>query len=44
MPNASLFHIACFEHVHEAANKIDEFNVEHSLELLPSSYPESPII
>ncbi len=40
----ALFHIARFEHVLEAANKVDEFNEEHSHELKPSPHPESPII
>lgn len=40
----ALFHIARFEHVLEAANKVDEFNEEHSPELKPSPHPESPII
>ena len=40
----ALFHIARFEHVHEAAIKVDEFHEEHSHELVPSPHPESPII
>ena len=40
----ALFHIARFEHVREAADKVDEFNEEHSHELIPSPHPESPII
>ncbi len=40
----ALFHIARFEHVAEAANKVDEFQEEHSPELMPSPHPESPII
>jgi uncharacterized protein len=40
----ALFHIARFEHVLEAATKVDEFNEEHSHELIPSPHPESPII
>lgn len=39
----ALFHIARFEHVGEAANKVDEFQEEHSPELIPSPHPESPI-
>lgn len=40
----ALFHIARFEHVLDAANKVDEFNEEHSHELKSSPHPESPII
>ncbi|MDT8281873.1 MAG: succinylglutamate desuccinylase/aspartoacylase family protein [Gammaproteobacteria bacterium] len=40
----ALFHIARFEHVLEAAHKVDEFNEEHSPELKPSPHSESPII
>jgi predicted deacylase len=40
----ALFHIARFEHVRDAANKVDEFNEEHSPELMPSPHTESPII
>ena len=40
----ALFHIARFEHVGEAASKVDEFHEEHSPELMPSPHPESPII
>ena len=40
----ALFHIARFEHVLEAANKVDEFNEEHSPEMKPSPHAESPII
>jgi predicted deacylase len=40
----ALFHIARFEHVHEAANKVDEFNEEHSPDLISSPTPESPIL
>lgn len=40
----ALFHIARFEHVAEAANKVDDFHEEHSPELKPSPHPESPII
>ncbi len=39
----ALFHIARFEHVLEAANKVDEFHEEHSHELKSSPHPESPI-
>lgn len=40
----ALFHIARFERVIEAAHKVDEFNEEHSPELISSPNPESPII
>ena len=40
----ALFHIARFEHVGEAANKVDEFNEEHSPEMKSSPHAESPII
>lgn len=40
----ALFHIARFEHVLEAANKVDEFNEEHSPEMKQSPHSESPII
>ena len=40
----ALFHIARFEDVAEATNKVDEFQEEHSPELIPSPNPESPII
>ena len=40
----ALYHIARFEHVVEAANKVDDFNEEHSPELMPFPHPESPII
>jgi predicted deacylase len=40
----ALFHIARFEHVHEAAIKVDDFQEQHSHELMPSPHPESPII
>lgn len=40
----ALFHIARFEHVREAALMVDEFQEEHSPEMLPSPHPESPII
>lgn len=40
----ALFHIARFEHVVDAANKVDEFNEEHSHEVKTSPHPESPII
>ncbi|MDH5612615.1 MAG: succinylglutamate desuccinylase/aspartoacylase family protein [Gammaproteobacteria bacterium] len=39
----ALFHIARFEHVLDAANKVDEFNEEHSPELIPFPHTESPI-
>jgi predicted deacylase len=40
----ALFHIARFDHVLDAANKLDEFNEEHSPELMPSPHTESPIM
>lgn len=40
----ALFHIARFEHVGEAINKVDEFHEEHSHEIISSPTPESPII
>jgi predicted deacylase len=40
----ALFHIARFESVREAANKVDAFNEEHLHEQMPSPHPESPII
>jgi len=40
----ALFRIARFQRVIEAANKVDEFNEEHSPELKPSPHTESPII
>ena len=39
-----MFHIACFEDVSGAENKVEDFNEEHSPELKPSPHPESPII
>lgn len=40
----ALFHIARFEDIHEIEAKVDEFQEEHSPELMPSPHPESPII
>lgn len=40
----ALFHIACFEHVHEAASTVDEFHEEHSPETIPIPHSEGPII
>ena len=40
----ALFHIARFEHVIDAANKVDEFNEEHLPEQMSSPHSESPII
>ncbi len=40
----ALFHIARFDQVHEAAIKVDDFQEQHSHELMPSPHPESPII
>lgn len=40
----ALFHIARFERVIEAASKVDEFNEEHSPELIRSPHSESPIM
>jgi len=39
----ALFHIARFEHVGEAATRIDEFHEEYSHEVTKSPHPESPI-
>jgi hypothetical protein len=40
----ALFHIARFERVLEAANRVDEFNEEHTPDASSSPTPESPII
>ena len=40
----ALFHIARFERVMDAASKVDEFNEEHSPDLISSPNSESPII
>jgi len=40
----ALFHIARFERVHEAANTVDEFNVELSPEPIAAPHSEGPII
>ncbi len=40
----ALFHIARFEKIIEAAHKVDEFNEEHSPEMISSPNSESPII
>ena len=40
----ALFHIARFEDIHEVEAKVDEFQEEHSPELMTSPHPESPII
>jgi predicted deacylase len=40
----ALFHIARFEHVSEAASKVEEFNEKHTPELIPFPHSESPII
>ena len=39
----ALFHIARFEHVTDAANKVDDFQEEHSHEIISSPNSESPI-
>lgn len=40
----ALFHIARFEHVHEAETKVDDFQDEHLPEEISFPDPESPII
>ena len=40
----ALYHVARFEDIEEIEAKVDEFQVEHSPELIPSPEPESPII
>ena len=40
----ALFHIARFEDIHEVEAKVDEFQEEHSPEMMTSPHPESPII
>ena len=40
----ALYHIARFEDIEEIEAKVDEFQEEHSPELIPSPRPESPII
>ena len=40
----ALYHIARFEDIQEVEAKVDEFQEEHSPELIPSPRPESPII
>lgn len=40
----ALYHIARFEDISEIEAKVDEFQEEHSHELIPSPNPESPII
>lgn len=40
----ALFHIARFERVLEAANRVDEFNEEYTPDIISSPNPESPII
>lgn len=40
----ALFHIARFEDIHEIEAKVDEFQEEHSHELITSPHTESPII
>jgi len=40
----ALFHIARFERVLEAVNRVDEFHEEHTPDPSPSPTPESPII
>ena len=40
----ALYNIARFEDIHEIEAKVDEFQEEHSHELISSPHPESPII
>ena len=40
----ALYHIARFEDIHEIEAKVDNFQEEHSPDLIPSPNPESPII
>ena len=40
----ALYHIARFEDIGEIEAKVDEFQEEHTPELIPSPKPESPII
>ena len=40
----ALFHIARFEHVKEAASKVDEFHEEHLPDIEPLPHSEGPII
>lgn len=40
----ALYHIARFEDIEEIEAKVDEFQEEHTPELIPSPRPESPII
>ncbi|MBT8118108.1 MAG: succinylglutamate desuccinylase/aspartoacylase family protein [Gammaproteobacteria bacterium] len=40
----ALYHIARFEDIEEIEAKVDEFQEEHTPELIPSPKPESPII
>lgn len=40
----ALYHIARFEDIHEVEARVDEFQEEHSPELIPSPDTESPII
>jgi hypothetical protein len=40
----ALYHIARFEDIHDAEARVDEFQEEHSPELIPSPNTESPIM
>ena len=40
----ALYHVARFEDIEEIEAKVDEFQEEHTPELIPSPKPESPII
>jgi len=40
----ALYHIARFEDIKEIESKVDEFQEEHSPDLIPSPHSESPII
>lgn len=40
----ALYHIARFEDIEEIEAKVDEFQEEHTPEMIPSPKPESPII
>lgn len=40
----ALFHVARFEHLNEAANKVEDFHEEHSLDEMSFPHPEGPII
>jgi len=40
----ALYHIARFEDIHEIQAKVDEFQIEHEPELIPSPNTDSPIM